>query len=104
MQDFPRYRKVTDLVDEFDVLRAQCENIGDRLMGLTGLFGVASALTLAIGVWNGEPLFAVGSGFALAAAVGFATSAYMAVQASRMAPRVRRAAATATIHRLRNVA
>jgi uncharacterized membrane protein YjjP (DUF1212 family) len=103
MQDFPRHRKVTDLVDDFDALRARCEGIGDQLVGLAVLFAAAAVLTLAGGIWQQAPLFAVSSGFALAAAAGFAASAHTALQASRAAPRAR-ALAPAPVERLRKAA
>jgi hypothetical protein len=104
MQDFPRHRKVADLVDDFDALRARCERLGDRLTGLAVLFAAAAVLTLAGGVWDRAPLFAFSSGFALAAAAAFAASAHTALQASRTAPRVRRAPAPAPIERIRKAA
>ena len=104
MHDFPRYRKPAEVADDFDLIRGKCEKIGDQLTGLAGLFGAASALTLGVGIWNHEPLFAVGSGFALAAAGGFAVSAHAALQASLTARRARRAQALAPVVRLRRAA
>ncbi len=104
MQDFARHRRVADLIDGFDDLRARCERLGDRLTGLAALFAAAAAITLAVGVWTRSPLFAVSAGFALAAAGGFAASAHMALQASRSAPRVRRVYAPTPIERPRKAA
>lgn len=104
MQDFPRHRKVVDFIDDFDALRAQCERLGDQLNGLAVLFVAAATLTLAGGLWDHAPLFAVSAGFALAAAAALAASAHVALRASRAAPRVRRVYAPAPIERPRKAA
>jgi hypothetical protein len=99
MQDFPRHRRVAELIDDFDDLRAKCEKLGDRLTGLAILFAAAAALALGGGLWDRSPLFAVSSGFALAAA-----AAHAALQASRSAPRVRRVSAPVRFEQPRKAA
>ena len=88
MADVQRVRRVSELIDDFDALRARCETLGDHLTGLALLFGAAAALVLAIGLVRGAPMFALGAGFALAAAVAFGATAQVAARASRAAPRV----------------
>ena len=90
MQDFQNTRRVVDLIDDFDGLRARCEQLADRLTGLSLLFGVAAAVVLAGGVWSHAPLFAVSAGFAIAAAAALAGAAHAAGTAAKAAPRVRR--------------
>jgi hypothetical protein len=89
MQDGRQVRKVGELIEDFDAMRVRCEALGDRLKGLALVFGAGAAVVMAAGVWRETPLFAVGSGFALAAAVGFAAAGHAAAQATRAAPRVR---------------
>ena len=105
MQDVQRHRKVSELIDDFDGLRTQCERIGDRMRGLSVLFGVSAALAVAAGLWSGAPQFAVGAGFSLSAALAFALSAHALVAANRAAPRVQRAYVPAErVARLRRAA
>ena len=105
MHDIQRHRKVTELIDDFDGLRTQCERIGDRMRGMALLFGVVAALVTAAGLWSRTPLFALSAGFSLSAAVGFALAAHALAAANRAAPRVRRAyVPAAPVERLRKAA
>ena len=89
MQDFRGQRRLADLVDDFDGLRARCERLADQMTGFSALFGVAAALVLTAGIWSHAPLFAVSAGFAIAAAAALAAAAHAAAAAAKAAPRVR---------------
>lgn len=86
MQASTRNRQFYELSSDLAALRASCARLVDTFVGLSLLFGVVSALVIAVGVWAREPLFTMSAGFAAAGSIALAFSAHALFKARESRP------------------
>jgi len=99
-----RSRPLAHLADDLEGVHERCARLSDTAMGLSFLFGVLAAMTVAGGVWAREPLFFMSAGFALAASAAFGLTAHSMARAAAHTPRIRTAPVTISAKAFRRAA
>jgi hypothetical protein len=97
-------RPLADLADDLDGVHGHVARVGGLLSGLALLFGGLAGLTVLVGVWTREPLFAMSAGLALTAAAAFGLSAQSLSRAAAQTPRIRAALVTLPVKTWRRAA